>query len=175
MRILQRLARDLGFVPMVSLGLIAASAAAFGLVVKPLEERAQRLGRELEQAARAGSAARPAKRAEPRAQRVAAFYSFFDRPEHLDTWLAKLYGIAEANGMDLRSGEYRQIESKYGIERYQVSVPVAGTYSQVRAFAGIALAEMPVASLDRVSFRRKAVNDSRIDTELVFSVHLAKR
>lgn len=110
--------------------------------------------------------------AEPQpAYDLRALQRFLDRPEKTDDWLAKLYGIATAKGLQLRQAEYRLTDSRYGIERCQISLPVSGSYAEVRAFLSAALAEIPVASLDQASFRRRSAAEGRIDTELVLTLH----
>lgn len=104
-----------------------------------------------------------------------AFHRFFDRPEKIDDWLAKLYGIATAKGLQLRQADYRLADSRYGIERYQITLPVGGSYAEIRGFLDAALAELPVLSLDQASFRRKSAAEPRVETELVLTLHARRR
>jgi Tfp pilus assembly protein PilO len=106
---------------------------------------------------------------------VAAFYKFFERPERMEDWLAKLYGVALASGLEFKTGDYRLSESRQRIDRYQISLPVTGTYTQIRSFLENVLTEIPVLSLDQASFRRKATNEGRIDAEIVLTLHLLRK
>jgi hypothetical protein len=102
---------------------------------------------------------------------LAALQRFFDRPEKIDDWLARLYGIATAKSLQLRQADYRLADSRYGIERYQITLPVSGSYAEIRGFLNAALAEIPVLSLDQASFRRKSAAEPRVETELVLTLH----
>lgn len=174
--VLARLGGELGFVGIASLLLMAAAAVFSLAVLRPLEARSARLDQELGSAsmrAQAHGMRRVSANASP--ARLDAFYRFFERPERTDEWLAKVYGVATASGLELRSGDYRLAESRERIERYQITLPVTGSYAQIRAFLEGALAEIPVLSLDHVSFRRKSANEARIEAEVVLTLHLLKK
>lgn len=163
------LRRHLGTPGLASLVLLAAAFAAQVAQVEPLRERSARLSQELRAAVPARESA-PADTA-PQAQ-LAAFYGFFERRESLDVWLAKLYGVASATGLDWRSADYRLAEARHRLERYQISLPVSGSYAQIRKFVERALVEVPVASLDHISFRRKDAAEPRVEAEVVLTLHL---
>lgn len=171
--LLRWLRRELGLLGLTSLGLLLAVAAFWMVSVKPLEERLQRLDRQLE------GAPRDAPRftlvgARTPAAKLAVFYRFFERSENQVEWLAKIYGIAAAAGLELRAGDYRFVESKQRIERYQITLPIAGSYSQLRTFLENALVELPIMSLDQVNLRRKGVSDTRVEADVVFTLHLLR-
>lgn len=105
------------------------------------------------------------------AARAAEFYKFLDSGERIDQSLARLYGIAGASGVELRSANYRLGEARHRLERYEISLPVQGNYAQIRLFLETALRELPALSLDKASLRRKSAADGRIDAELVLTLH----
>jgi len=173
---LERLREELGMPELASLALLAVAIAFSLAVVKPLEARRAQLEQELENALR-----RPQLDGMTRVSagapgaRLDAFYRFFERPEHADEWLAKLYGIATAQGIALRSADYRLGDTRQRLERYQITLPVSGSYTQIRAFLETALAEVPVLSLDQISFRRKATGETRVEADIVLTLHLPRR
>ncbi len=175
-RALLQLNKELGVLGVASL-LLIATAVVFALaVLRPLDSRRARLDLELDGAARRlPSQGLTRVSANAPAARLDAFYRFFERTERTDEWLAKVYGVATASGLELRSGDYQLAESRQRIERYQITLPVTGSYAQIRSFLERALAEIPVLSLDQVSFRRKGANDARIDAEVVLTLHLLKK
>lgn len=162
------LMRRLGVLGIASLAVLAASLAAHVGLVAPLQERSHRLAQELG-AALPSAQVRPVK-AVPQAQ-LAAFYGFFERRESADMWLAKLYGVAAASGLDWRSADYRLADARHRLERYHISLPVTGTYAQIRKFLEGALVEVPVASLDHISFRRKESGEPRVEADIVLTLH----
>lgn len=174
--LLARIRNELGALAIVSLALLATSAAFFIFAVKPLEERAMRLDRQLASTARrsAPEGITRVGAGTPEA-RITAFYRFFEREENTVEWLAKIYGIAGGAGLELRTAEYRLAETRQRIERYQITLPVAGSYAQIRSFLEGALAEIPVLSLDQVSFRRKSAAEPRVEAEVVLTLHLLRK
>ena len=58
-----------------------------------------------------------------------------------------------------------------GLIAYRITLPVRGSYSQVRGFAGAVLAKMPVASIDGVRFERKKSADAQLDAQFRITVH----
>lgn len=158
---------------LAAVALIGATSAFHVLAIWPLEERARMLD--------SGSTSPPAPRDgvqrvgfAAQDAKIAAFYRYFDRREAAEDWLARLYGMATAAGLELRAGEYRLAEGRQRLERYQLALPVTGSYPQVRGFLEAALAEIPVLSVDQVSFR-KASTDARVEADLVLTLHLARR
>lgn len=160
---------DLDPVALAALALLAAGAVALLAVVKPLEARARALEQRLELRAVPGAGMTRVSAAP--ASRLDAFYRYFERANGREEWLATLHTMAGSAGLELRSGEYRLADSRQRIERYRVTLPVTGSYAQLRVFLREALAAIPVLSLDQVSFRRRAAGDARIEAEIVFTLH----
>lgn len=149
-----------------AVALLATALTLYLGVVVPLHERMERL---------AHQPRNPPPRVESAAHaQVASFYRFFERRETADVWLAKLYGIASAAGLDWRTGDYRLADARHGFERYHITLPVTGTYAQVRTFAQTALAEVPVASLDQLTFRRKDPSEARVEAEITLTLYLMR-
>jgi Type II secretion system (T2SS), protein M subtype b len=169
----RRLGGDLGAAGWLALALLAGAVLFLYLVVKPLEARNAELARELASAARHPAGLGGVRDPAP-AQKLAAFYDYLETDQAPQGWLARLDAIARAGGVELRSAEYRMRDAGARIERYEIALPVSGTYGQVRAFLEEALYEIPVLSLDQVSFSRQRVDDSRIQAELRLTLHLVK-
>jgi Tfp pilus assembly protein PilO len=163
---------ELGTLGMMSIGVILLTAMLTVSIVKPLEERKARMVKELQAEPR--EAAWKRVNASRTVDQFDAFYRFFQRGERLDEWLAKLYGAASAAGVELKTGDYRLDPSQQRIARYQITLPVTGSYGELRAFIQAVLTEMPVLSLDQLSFRRKGPNEARIEAELSFSLYVAR-
>ena len=89
------------------------------------------------------------------------------------------FGIStERDGAYLNLGLVRNKES-YGArgvayDRYEIALPLAGDYAQIRAFLENALLEVPVLSLDQLSFRRKRSNDLAVETDARLSLHILR-
>lgn len=173
--LLATLRRDLGALGMLAAAVLGLTIAFSYWVIRPLEARKASL--ELEH--RPGSLANGVDLVRTSTRGTAGqlddFYRFFDRGVRTDEWLAKLYGIGTAAGLQLRQGTYRLDATRGRFERYQILLPVRGSYAQVRVFLETLLAEIPVMSLDQVSFRRRAANDTLVEVEITLTLHLAKK
>ena len=171
-RLLAALKVDLGPLGLLSLLALAATVAFSIAYVRPLDARKAQLERQAD--ARTSLTVTNIVRvaATSPSRQMDDFYRFFERSQRTDEWLAKLYGIGTAAGLQLRAGTYRLDETRQRFDRYQVQLPVRGSYAQIRTFLEAALAEIPVMSLDQVSFRRKAVNETAVEAEIILTLHL---
>jgi hypothetical protein len=171
-RLLLRLREELGATGMAALALLAFSAIFLALVLKPLEARNAQLAEELERhASRAGA---PGAGAADSSSKLDTFYTYLGRGEEATDWLAKLYGIAKATGIDMQSATYKSQAAGKRLERYEIVLPVTGTYLQVRDFLKRALAEIPVLSLDQMTLKREARNEGEVQAELHMTLHMVK-
>jgi Tfp pilus assembly protein PilO len=133
-------------------------------VVKPLEQRNQLLKQ---------AAGREGHKADASAagDKVAAVYEFLQKNEDTTDWLAKLHGIGIATGLQLKSASYRTHKTEGRIVRYEIVLPVAGNYTQIRDFLKRALAEIPLLSLDSLTLKRA---DPAIQAEMRLTLHMVK-
>ena len=161
---MKRLLNRIGFAGMAAIALLAAALAFSNLAVKPLQER---------NAALKGSAARQAAKADQSqsGDKVAAVYQFLQKEEDTTDWLAKLHAIGVATGLQLKSASYRTQKTEGAIVRYEIVLPVAGSYAQIRDFLKRSLAEIPVMSVDSVSLKR---GERAIQAEMRLTLHMVK-
>lgn len=172
---LRRMSDELGVAGLAAFGLLAGGALFLFLVLKPLEARNERLDRQIERSVQQDTALDSARmRSATPAAKLAAFYRFFDTEEKSTDWLARLHSIGKAAGVVLRAAAYRMQPTGTPIERYEIVLPVAGGYAQIRAFLNNALAEIPVLSLDQVNFRRARANDAMVQADVRLTLHLVK-
>jgi Tfp pilus assembly protein PilO len=100
------------------------------------------------------------------------FYGYFSDAA-LSDWLNKLYAAAAAHKLLLEQGEYRITPSKNGkLARYQITLPVKGSYVQIRQFVAQALNDVPVAALEDISFKREAIGATDVETRIKFTLFL---
>lgn len=157
--------------------LISVSLALHGLVVKRLEQRVEALqvkrdGPRDAMLERLGDDL--ARQDSPHAQ-LTSFYGYFARDEGLTHRLARVHAIARSLGLEIKRAEYRlnsQPERK--LDRYQMIVPIEGSYLMVRAFVTAVLAALPTLSLEQVQFQRRDVADGAVDAQISFTFYLAK-
>ncbi len=81
--------------------------------------------------------------------------------------------VAAASGIELSRGNYEYVESDDGaIARYRMTLPVSGSYPQVRQFIENLLATVPAIALDNMRIERDNVSDQVIAADLRFTVLL---
>jgi Tfp pilus assembly protein PilO len=162
---LLRLRRELGMAGLAGIALLIGALVFSNVVVKPLEEtnvrvRQKASGRGVAATANDLSGAK-----------VAKVYEFLQKEESPTDWLAKMHGIGVATGVQLKSASYRTQRTEGLIVRYEISLPVAGSYSQIRDFLKRSLAEIPVLSVDALSLKREG---SALQAELRLTLHMVK-
>jgi len=161
----------LGGAGLAALSVLAAGFAFLMLVLQPLEARNAQFARKLARLERpqaTGSSGIPP------AQQLAVFYQRLQAEQPATGWLDRLHATAKLAGLELRTGEYRMKDAGQRVARYEIALPVAGSYPQIRDFLNNALNEIPVLSLDQVNFSRQRANDGRIQADLHFTLHLLR-
>jgi Tfp pilus assembly protein PilO len=85
--------------------------------------------------------------------------------------LAKVVTLATAAGLQLDQGNYEFTQSKKGqVSRYRLTLPVRGTYGQVRKFVDGTLASVPAVALESLKLERKEIASDQIEADLQFAV-----
>jgi hypothetical protein len=169
-RSLYRLRDELGITGLAALLLFAAAAAFMTLVLQPLKEE----NRVLESRALSVRDAAPGQGGNA-AEKVGAVYEYLNKPEATTDWLAKLYAIGAATGVELQSASYKtQATPGTRLERYEIVLPLNGSYTQMRDFLKRSLAEIPVLSLDQISLKRENRREGTVQAELHLTLHMVK-
>jgi Tfp pilus assembly protein PilO len=167
---LLRLRHQLGSLGLASLVLLAAAATFHFLVLKPTEAKNAELKERVARQAPRAEAGQPGTTAD----KVGAVYQFLQKEEETTDWLAKLHGIGNATGVQLKSASYRTQRTEGPIVRYEMVLPVAGSYPQIRDFLKRSLAEIPVMSVDQLTLKRESRNDGAVQAELRLTLHMVK-
>jgi hypothetical protein len=172
-----RLGSDLGATGRAALALLVLTALFVAFVLGPLQARNRALQASLERHARLAAPAG----AGPSLGKLDSLYAYLEKSEAPTDWLAKLYGIGKATGVELQSATYRSPQEKNDskekdqrIQRYEIVLPVEGSYPQLREFLRRALAEIPVLSLDQLSLKRESRNAGAVQAELRLTLHMVK-
>ena len=159
---MKRIQEHLGVCGLAGVFLLAAALAFSNLVISPLQERGARLQDKV---------SRKAPAAQPGAEKVSAVYQYLQKDEETTDWLAKLHGIGAATGVQLKSASYKTQKTDARIVRYEIVLPVAGSYSQIRDFLKRSLAEIPILSVDSLTLKR---NEGSLQAEMRLTLHMVK-
>ncbi len=161
----------------VGAALAAAAMALHGLAVRPLQQTLDALQAQ-PKGAREGRLERLgddlARQDSPSAQ-LASFYAYFNTDDRLTDSLAKVYAVARSLGLEMKRADYR-LNSQPGrkLDRYQMTVPIQGSYTAIRAFVTAVLRAQPTMALEQVQFQRKDIGDPIVDAQVSFTFYLAR-
>jgi hypothetical protein len=167
---LNALLRRLGTAGVLGIGLLIACGAFYASALAPLDAEiaAQRAALERLQSR---SPVRPASTG-GREEELRRFYNLFPTTERLTEEVARLHRLGRSSGLDLAQGEYRLERRAAGLWAYRVTLPVRGTYPQLREFLGAVLKDMPVASIEGLRFERKRAADTQLEAQVRVTVHV---
>lgn len=160
-----KMRREIGVMGLAGVALLLGALIFSSMVVKPLEEqnvllRQKASGRGAQAPANAQSA-----------EKVAKVYEHLQMEQAPTDWLAALHGIGVATGVQLKSANYRSQKTDGRIVRYEIALPVTGSYGQIRDFLKRSLAEIPVMSVDSMALKREG---SAIHAELRLTLHMVE-
>lgn len=150
--------------------MVVAALVLWLAAVGPLaRENAQ--GQDRARAAAARPAAEPIASDEP-AQRLKHYGEQLPRTDAAVEAVARIHDLGTAAGLSLPSGEYRmERRGDDPLVRYRVSLPVTGSYAQVRGFVVDVLREVPAAALDDIQLRRDPATN-KLEARVRFSLYL---
>ncbi|MFA5082292.1 MAG: hypothetical protein WC474_07100 [Hydrogenophilaceae bacterium] len=169
---IRRAGRCLAWPWLAALFLIGAAAVFYLALVRPAAQTlAAKAQRSAELHSQGMLRAAHAAELDPGLQLVRFYEQFPPRASAAD-WLEKIDAAAQANRLQLMQGDYRFVAGGTRLAQYQITLPVAGSYPDIRTFITAVLAALPTASLDKVSFDRQAVGDPAVKATVRLSLFL---
>lgn len=106
-----------------------------------------------------------------RAADLLRFYALLPPLAQLPEELGRVYALAQSARLELMQGEYRLDRRAAGPVAYRITLPIRGSYAQLRAFLDAVLREMPIASVDALRFERKRAADARLDAQVQLTLY----
>jgi hypothetical protein len=155
----------------LGLALICAAAVLAVVVLLPDIGEINRLQQEI-----AELRAKPVQRqaAPPPASPLTVFYRSLPRANHAGLEIARIFDIAEANDVVLQRAEYTWLRDRdTGLSRYQVELPLHGSYVDLRLFMIDLLNEMPAVAVNELAFRREDTGSAEVAATLRLTIYLA--
>lgn len=108
-------------------------------------------------------------------EQLVAFYRFFPKLNTVSDWIAKLYDAAVQQNLILDTGEYQLVPARDGqLIRYDITLPVKGSYLQIRKFVAQALEDVPSLALGGITFNRQKIDDAFVDAQIRFTLYLGE-
>jgi len=161
--------RYLGVAGVLGVALALGAAAFYFSGLAPAEERLALLRTEL---ARSERGAAPARLAGPE-ETLAAFYGNFGARQAAPGALREVFAAAAAEGLAVEAGEYKMArEPGARLTRYQIVLPVRGSYLAIRRFLVRALNEVPGLALESFDMRRESIASRGVEARLQLTLYL---
>lgn len=102
------------------------------------------------------------------------FYGTLGEKRYAEQQVRTLFALADKAGLSLSQGEYKgAFDRNARVHTYQVTLPVKGSYDKVLKFSMMALAGIPFASLDEISFKRETIGEPAVEARLRLTLYLA--
>jgi hypothetical protein len=166
-------AQRIGRLGVVGVSLCVFSVIAFLSNNVPLREQLQYQSDALETARTAAAQQHNPGVAQSPRQQAAGFFDSLPTRIEMPQVMAKIVAVSVAAGIELERGDYEYVPPDSGsIARYQLTLPVRGSYPQVRQFIEGTLTAVPAMALDSMRVERSKVSDQVIAADLQFSVML---
>lgn len=104
-----------------------------------------------------------------------AFYEFLPEENEAMSQLGILLYMASANGLTPEKAVYKTGHHKQAsFSRYEVNLPVRGTYVDIRTFINQALNALPSLALNEISLVRQDTGTDEVEANLRFTFFLRK-
>ena len=101
-------------------------------------------------------------------------YASLPPHDELAPQVERIYAAAASEHLALLQGEYARTEvAGTRLVRYRITLPVRGTYVQVRRFVAAASVAVPGLAIDDLNLQRKTVADEQLEARVQFSLFLA--
>jgi hypothetical protein len=129
----------------------------------------------VEQALRAPPTLAPVAKEEPQSdvKNLDQFYDTLGEEEYVEQQVKLLFALAKKVGLTLQQGEYKASFERQGrFHKYQIVLPVKGSYGLIRQFSESVLKGIPFASLDELSFKRDHISNRVLEAKLRFTLYL---
>lgn len=154
--------------------MIAIIGGYYVLRVQPLEDRAAQLRRDAAALHRLPTLEQVA--GEDPAGQLAAFYAGFPAVEEVPDAMETIFEALQAEGVTQDQGSFRlERKSNDRVARYEISLPVKGTYPQLRRFLAKVTAALPTLAVDDVQFARLQAGDALVECRLSLTLYLVDR
>lgn len=157
---------------LAAVGVAAFATSLHVSAVRPAQGKVEALQRTLSELRAQYPLNDPASRQNPHLQLV-RFYESFPSLASAPNWLKQLYRAAQSNHLELMRGDYRILRKEHGqLSQYQMTLPLKGSYPNIRGFLNTVLSEFPGISLDNVAFERQKIGEADVQVSVRLTLYL---
>ncbi len=171
-------AKRLSWPWMAVLGLLALTGGIYFSVIEPSQRELHAMRQDLLALQKQVNSTEknpvlPAHTSSP--SQLAIFYHYFPDEQSLPDSLEKILGAATEDKLVLTEGDYHITRDKLGkLERYQIRLPLYGSYLDIRKFLSAVLSALPASSLDNIKFERQKIGDSGVAVIIELTLYFGR-
>lgn len=104
------------------------------------------------------------------------FYDFFPRIDSSPLWIGELVRVAETHDVEINSSDFHMtLGDESRLARYEMTVPVQGSYPEIKAFIADLLKSIPAMAITGINIKRKGVKSSRLEVGIKVNLYLDGR
>lgn len=158
--------------------LVTGGLAYVGAVLLPARDQLAASEPKVARAERKAAAVRSGLEAAPQspAQRRERFFAALPASTEVTQSVERIYAAANAEKLSLMHGEYSGAElPTAGLVRYKITLPLKGSYGQIRRFIAESLKTVPGLALDDVTLQRQNIGETQIEARVQLSLFLTRR
>ncbi|MBI3902532.1 MAG: hypothetical protein HY306_06260 [Nitrosomonadales bacterium] len=168
-----RLLPLMGWPGMVAIGLAVMCALFYFSTLRPMQSSLERLKLSVSSMQSSAMQSKVDHSADTPSEQLAEFYKFLPPEKDSPHWLGLMAEIANENGLALNHGEYAVVRESAGpMRQLKITLPVQGTYPQIREYLEDLTLEIPGMSLENVQFEREDIVDTVLQAKIKLILYL---
>jgi hypothetical protein len=168
-----RLIPRLGWPGILAIGLLAMSVPVFFSAIRPMQSEQQTIRHNLSSDYDQSVNKKVNRSLETPVEQLAEFYEFFPSEMESPRLLGLMVEIANKNNLALNHGEYTLVRDSVGqLRRYKITLPVTGSYPQIRKYLSKLIEEIPFMSLENVQFERKDTEELDLQAKIILVLYM---
>lgn len=169
----RRWRQSVGWPLAIGCSALVACLLVYILEIVPLAARLDTQQESLAALQSRGEARSDLRSTRPATEQLTAFYAFFPASEVVPEVLGRLFEGAARENLAVPQGEYRQSHEVAGrLTRYELILPLKGSYPGLRRFIAQALRDTPSLSLQGVTFNRQGAGEIGVEAQVRFALYV---
>jgi Tfp pilus assembly protein PilO len=168
-----RIMPRLGWPGVLAIVLLVVSISLYFSTISPMQDELEALKQSMDALRNPSSRQAKIDLSGSQTEQLAEFYRFFPPEKDSPKWLGMMMEIAVRNGITLNHGDYAVVRDAAGqLRRFRITLPVQGTYPQIRKYLATLIADIPSMSLENVQFERKGIEDTDLKANIKLVLYL---
>lgn len=169
---IRRLRRFCGWPGVAAWVITLVTAIAAATLLPPLDDAVTSLQQAVQDGRATATAVPASQPEEDPAARLAVFYAAFPAGNDATAVLESLFAAAARENLRIEHGDYQLGNAAPGpLQRYDMTLPIKGSYPGLRKFLAAALKQHPSLALEGVTLARGAVSESGVNASVRFSYY----